>query len=256
MKLQSPLLHVRALEALADPNCGWFYRCDASRFEVIPGSPIAYWASEALINAFRHFGRLNEIALPVEGIKTGDNDLHIRFWSEVSRSAEYLTHDDSGNRLWRKMCKGGEFRRWYGNNECICRWGQHGEELLRYKGSCVSNRDLIFTPAFNWTYISSGRFAARKAEFDTLYNNKGPSCYCGEDMVNTLLGVVNSSFAQLVFNITSPTLDYKPGGIGQTPVPISSIEAVDSLVEENINLCRSDWDNFEGSWDFRRHPLV
>ena len=136
-----------ALEALANPDCGWCYQCDSGTFASIPGVPVAYWASEALVAAFRRFDRLNEIAAPAEGIKTGDNELHIRFWAEVSRSTEYLTHGDGEDMLWRKMCKGGEFRRWYGNNECVCRWGHQGEELLRYKGSCVSNRDLMFSPA-------------------------------------------------------------------------------------------------------------
>lgn len=116
----------RLLEALADPDCGWFYRTDADGFGAIPGSPIAYWASEALSSSFINPSHLKEIANPVEGAKTGDNDRHFRLWFEVSRMREHLGYSDPETRLWRKMCKGGEHRKWYGNNEYVCRWGQNG----------------------------------------------------------------------------------------------------------------------------------
>ena len=246
----------RALEALADPGCGWFYRADADGFGAIPGSPIAYWASKSLTSAFVSFPCLKEVANPVEGIKTGDNDQHLRFWFEVSRKREHLNCCDSEASLWRKMCKGGEYRKWYGNNEYVCRWGLNGQELISSSKACVSNREFLYTPAFNWTYISSGRFAARKAECDSLYNNKGPACYSNSSLLNTLLGALNSSYAQTVLDITSPTLDYKPGGVGGTPVPGKPISVVNDLVEDCIELSRTDWNAFEASWGFQRHPII
>ena len=246
----------RALEALANPECGWFYRADADGFGAIPGSPIAYWASKSLTSAFVSFPCLKEVANPVEGIKTGDNDQHLRFWFEVSRKREHLNCCDSEASLWRKMCKGGEYRKWYGNNEYVCRWGLNGQELISSSKACVSNREFLYTPAFNWTYISSGRFAARKAECDSLYNNKGPACYSNSSLLNTLLGALNSSYAQTVLDITSPTLDYKPGGVGGTPVPGKPISVVNDLVEDCIELSRTDWNAFEASWGFQRHPII
>ena len=244
------------MEALANPDCGWFYRADATGFEAIPGSPIAYWASKQLVASFIGHPGLKEVANPVEGIKTGNNDRHLRLWFEVSRSKEHLNSSDSPICLWRKMCKGGEFRKWYGNNEYVCRWGANGAELLNDPKSCISNKDLLFKPAFNWTYISSGRFAARRPDNDSLYNNKGPACYSSEGQVNTLLGAMNSSYVQIVLDITSPTLDYKPGGVGYTPVPAKPIARVNSLVLDCIVESRTDWDAYEVSWDFKRHSLV
>ena len=246
----------RLLEALANPDCGWFYRIDASGFKAIPGSPIAYWASKQLVASFIGHSSLKEVANPVEGIKTGDNDRHLRLWFEVSRSKEHLNSSDSPICLWRKMCKGGEFRKWYGNNEYVCHWGANGAELFNDPKSCISNKDLLFKPAFNWTYISSGRFAARRSDNDSLYNNKGPACYSSEEQVNTLLGAMNSSYAQIVLDITSPTLDYKPGGVGCTPVPARPVANVNKLVLDCIAKTKVDWDVYETSWDFRRHPLT
>ena len=244
------------MEALADPDCGWFYRVNADGFGVIPGSPVAYWASNALTLSFLNSTCLEDVANPVEGIKTGDTNRHLRYWFEVSRTREHLIHNDPETALWRKMCKGGEYRKWYGNNEYVCRWGLNGRELARDSKACVSNKEFLYAPAFNWTYISSGNFAARKAGYDSLYNNKGPACYSSSNLLNTLLGAMNSSYAQLVLDITSPTLDYKPGGVGHTPVPKSPIGEVDSNVERCVVLSRADWDAFELSWEFTRNPLV
>ena len=244
------------LEALANPACGWFYRADASSFKTIPGSPIAYWASKQLVASFICHSSLKEVANPVEGIKTGDNDRHLRLWFEVSRSKEHLNSSDSPICLWRKMCKGGEFRKWYGNNEYVCHWGANGAELFNDPKSSISNKDLLFKPAFNWTYISLGRFAARRSDSDSLYNNKGPACYSSEEQVNTLLGAMNSSYAQIVLDITSPTLDYKPGGVGCTPIPARPVADVNKLVLDCIAKAKVDWDAYETSWDFTRHPLA
>lgn len=243
-------------EAIANPDCGWFYRRGADAFSAIPGTPIAYWASDAMIRSFEKFPALKDIAHPCEGIKTGNNDVHLRLWHEVNRAKEHLNIEDSDSLPWRKMCKGGDFRRWYGNNEFVCSWGTNGELLLASPGSCISNMEYLFREAFNWTYISSGLFAARRAERDSLYNNKGPSCYLSDSLSYWVLALANTSVVQSVLNITSPTLDYKPGGVGITPVPPIIPSRVDSIVKECLDVSKSDWDSFETSWDFKRHPMV
>lgn len=247
----------KALEAIKNPTCGWFYSRDASTFHQIPGSPIAYWASDALFDAYSSMHCLNQIAFPVEGIKTGDNNHCLRMWFEVCRFMEHLSNDDRPDAKWRKMCKGGDFRRWYGNQTFICLWGKDGDLLLKEPKACVSNRNLLFTPAFNWTYISSGTYAARVAGLDSLYNNKGPACYCQSSELTWLLAAMNSSVVQQVLEITSPTLDYKPGGVGLTPIPDQNSDlSVDVIVDGLIALSKTDYDSFETSWDFKRSPLV
>lgn len=251
-KLQQP----KALEAIKNPGCGWFYRRDAETFKQIPGTPIAYWASDGLLDSFSSMPLLRDVAFPVEGIKTGNNDVCLRMWFEVGRAVEHLSHRDSDDCKWRKMCKGGDYRKWYGNNSYVCLWGANGRLLLEKPGACVSNKGLLFNPAINWTYISSGQYAARKAEDDSLYNNKGPSCYCKHGDVNWILGAMNSQVAQQVLDITSPTLDYKPGGVGLTPIPADRDGRVEEIVGRAVDISKADYDQTEISWDFKRHPLV
>ncbi len=232
------------------------YRRSAKDFKSIPGTPIAYWASEAVRRAFENNPCLGSLSSPVEGMKTGNNDLCLRLWFEVERRKESLTCRDELDSVWRCTTKGGDFRRWYGNLEYVCLWGDNGILIDGREGSSVGHRELLFSPAFTWTYISSGRFAAREGISISLYNNKGPSCYTSKDLLPYLLAAMNSSCVQSFLDITSPTLDYKPGGVGLTPIAISRKTSIDGIASSSVSISNRDWDLFETSWDFKRHPLV
>lgn len=246
----------KALEAISNPTCGWFYRADASTFHDIPGNPIAYWASDDLRHAFKCFPSLSSIAYPVEGIKTGNNDACLRLWPEISRNRAKLTCGDSSNSPWAAICKGGSFRKWYGNLSHVCLWGENGTLLKRQQGSSVGNEELFHMPSFTWTYISSGKFAARNVGTVPLFNNKGPACFFKKGDPGFALAVMNSSVADRILEITSPTLDFKPGGIGLTPIPVMVPEETSRITKENIDISKIDWDSRECSWDFRRSPLL
>ena len=246
----------KTLEAISNPTCGWFYRADASTFHDIPGTPIAYWASDDLRHAFKCFPSLNSIAYPVEGIKTGNNDACLRLWPEISRDRAKLTSSDSSNSPWAAICKGGAFRKWYGNLSHVCLWGENGTLLKRQQGSSVGNEELFHKPSFTWTYISSGKFAARNVGTVPLFNNKGPACFFKKEDPDFALAAMNSSVADSIFEITSPTLDFKPGGIGLTPIPTMMPEEPSRITKENIDISKIDWDSRECSWDFRRSPLL
>lgn len=232
------------------------YRRRAEDFKAIPGSPIAYWASDALLKNFRDFPSLKRIGNPVEGIKTGNNDRCLRLWFEVSRVKEYLIKDDHADSKWAAMCKGGLFRKWYGNLEYVCLWGENGNLLKQEPGASIGHEELFYRPSFTWTYISSGKFAARCVGTIPIYNNKGPACYIDQPMLMTALAAMNSNVVDLILQITSPTLDYKPGGIGLTPIPQVIDKLLDNTAKDCIQLSKQDWDSYETSWDFKRHPLV
>ena len=248
----------KVLEALANKDCGYFYEADQSNFAKIPGSPVAYWVSDAIFQAFDKFLPMSTIGRPAEGIKTGDNDLFLRLWFEVNREKEHLAATDVENVKWYKMTKGGPYRKWYGNLEYVCLWENEGAKMKAYKNSAISNTELFFTPAITWTYITSGLFSIRYAGNDTLYNNKGPSCYLPSEYLNYCLGLMNSKFAQEVLKILAPTIDCKPGNIANVPIAVekAKISNVESTVSENIQASKADWDTYETSWDFKRHPLV
>ena len=155
----------RALEALANPNCGWFYRADADGFESIPGSPIAYWASSGILNSFKTLPQMRGVASPRQGLATGDNERFIRCWWEVARRTigiGYLSRKEAQNSglKWFPCNKGGGYRKWYGNNELVVNWGNDGFEIRALvkngrQASRPQNMDWYFKEGILGTISSS-----------------------------------------------------------------------------------------------------
>ncbi len=258
----------RALEALANPDCGWLYRADASGFEAIPGAPIAYWAGESIKHAFVAGNSLSAYVKMPYGFKTGDNEKFLRLWWECSNSDINLvaaTKEDAvlSSKKWFPYNKGGAFRKWYGNNEYLLNYENGGEEVIgraKNQGRSAADYDnsLLFNPVVTWSRISSGRLHMRFSPGGAICDMTGSGFYGAEQVLEYLQAFCNSSIALTVANIMSPTLDFQPGQIGT--YPIVGIEAGVSEVSELVKSLRcdskQDWDAFEVSWDFKRHPLI
>ena len=253
----------RALEALADPDCGWFYRCDASRFEVIPGNPIAYWASERICLAFKNGIPLCSIASPRQGLATGENDRFVRQWWEVSQiRSEYncgsLEELRNRNGKWIPYNKGGEYRKWYGNNDYIISFDQDSFEALANQGNHLPSRHLYFLPSITWSKISSGVIAFRFKPQGGAFDVAGTSVFGTERDLMYLQGLCNSSIIMQVAALLSPTLNFEVGQIATYPVirDEAAFDDVAKIVENLRNDSKNDWDSFEESWDFKRHSLI
>ena len=259
----------RLLEALADPDCGWLYRVDAKGFEAIPGSPIAYWATTGIRKAFNRGTTLENTMLFKTGMVTGDNERFLRLWWETSRADQCVTAKSNeeavaSKKKWFPYNKGGEFRRWYGNNDYLVNFEDEGAAIFdtaRRDGRAVTNMrsELRFRTTVTWSLISSALPAFRLKEYGFLYDKAGLSFYPpskGDALY--ALGLCNSSFSVKLLQCLAPTLNFQLGDIWRIPYfvdrPFSS--TVESLVEDNIALSRSDWDAFEESWNFKRHPII
>ena len=252
------------MEALANPDCGWFYRADADGFGAMPGSPIAYWASSAMRLAFEKGIPLGRMATPKQGMVTRDNARFMREWWEVdnSRIAFHLkSHNDAKadkSYKWVPCTSGGPFRKWYGNNESVVNWANDGEELIGFSGPHIKNREYYFRESITWTAISSSVLSTRYAPVGFVPEHAG-NCFYGQAQdLKLLQAVCNSSFCLRAMSMLSPTLNFNVGDLVKVPVQ----EDPDSFqaILDNVNDCRliskEDWDSFESSWDFNRHPLL
>lgn len=238
-----------------------YYIANQENFTKIPGNPIAYWVSENLINVFVKGESLNNFGKPVEGIKTGNNDLFLRYWYEINQNTFSMRMIEGERNLakWVPISKGGSYRKWYGNNEYVINWLNDGEEVNKYPGSTISNKSLFFSPALTWTYISAGKFSMRYLGEGYLYNNKGPACYFEDrETMFYVLGLNNSKIIEEVLVFLTSTVDYKPGNISKIPVILSKENegTVVELVKENVLMTKKDWDSFEISWEFKKHPFL
>lgn len=260
---------LKLVEAIQNPDCGWFYRRDADTFKQIPGTPIAYWASDALLDAFGNAKQLSEYGKPRQGLATGENARFVREWWEVDDcksvySCGSIQESIESACKWFPYNKGGDFRKWYGNNSSVVNWENDGQEIRNYKdqnGRLLSrpqNTNCFFSPSITWSKISSGSIAFRFKPAGHIFDVAGTSVFSDEESLKYLQGACNSSVIMRVASMLSPTLNFEVGQIAT--YPIIQNEEQEPLVNDMVDSCRelskTDWDSFETSWDFKHNPLV
>lgn len=259
----------KVLEAIANPDCGYFFEANQMNFTKIPGSLIAYWLSENVYKTFEQESVSKYIA-PRIGLVTGDTDRFLRLWYEVNNERIHWTCASTKDSIVSKMKwfpyqKGGAYRKWYGNNEYIINWENDGWECKNdnYSGKRVKshnyNGDYAFKPAITWTKISSGSFACRFVPRGFMFDDAGPICTVSEDNVHAFLALLNSKVGTYYLSILSPTMNFLPGHINSIPVDYKKLRnnsKIDELTREILSLSIQDWNAYETSWDFEEHPIV
>ena len=244
-----------------------YYEASQDNFFKIPGSPVAYWVSSATLQTFA-YPSIGQIARPRQGLATGCNDIFIRLWHEVNEEkvnymAENLDSAIKSQKKWFPYNKGGDYRRWYGNNEYLVNWERDGFEIRHFvdeKGKLRSrpqNTQYYFHRCISWSLISSGRVAFRYKPDGHIFDVSGMSCFTESNLLY-LLGLCNTPVVDEFLSIFSPTINFQAGDIANIPVAIEvdKIEDVEKVVSENIQVSKKDWDSYETSWDFKRNPLV
>ncbi len=248
----------KTLEAIQNPQCGWFYTANQKDFEKIPGSPIGYWASESDIRIFDREGLVNQYADPKQGLATGDNACFLRFFWEVDQDLV------GKNRKWVFCSKGGCFRKWYGNVDLVINWDNDGVELKNFKDekgklrSRPQNSDYYFKQCgCTWSTISSKKASFRYFDKDWLFETKGSVCFPKNSAdLPILLAYLNSHLVNHFLTLLSPTLDFHEGPIGRIPFKYFNFDKYHQPVEECIETSKSDWNSRETSWDFQNNELI
>ena len=254
---------VKTLDAIENHNCGYYYEQSAVNFFKIPGSPIAYWVSDKCFSNFAG-NKLFDYAKTCQGLATADNNRFLRLWYECGIDNIYYdctTHEESlaSNKIWYPCTKGGSFRRWYGNNEYVVNWQYDGKDLKNFKSSVIRNPNYYFKMGLTWSTISSGKFSIRFSQNGFLFESKGSKCFINnDDYFYYILGLLNTNTIQYSLEVLAPTVDYHEGPLSRVPViiDVSQKDKIDKLVTCSINLAQIDWDSFETSWDFKKHPLI
>lgn len=245
----------KALEAIKNPDCGWFYRRDAETFRQIPGAPIAYWASDGVLRAFKNGKRLSSLIEARQGFTSGDNERFLRLWFEPSMQNTSFV---SNCARWFPCDKGGNYRKWYGNNEYVADWQDDGKSLKEFPGSTLRNSQYYLLPAFSWSDVSSAFIATRYKPAGFVFEHCSDSLFGDLEQIKLFGAFLNSSTAADFLKLLSPSMKFEVGQIRQLPVCFEVSERADVLllVDQLISQSQSDWDSLETSWDFKRHPLV
>ena len=237
------------------------YEVAATAFNEVTGHPIAYRLSEPLLKAFRDFPLLGSIALPKQGIKTGDNDRFLRLWPEVSIRKAMMADCQHTQSKWHPCTKGGDYRKWYGNNEYLLNWEEDGREIREFtdkSGRLLSrpqNIQYFHHPGITWTSTTSAEISMRLFPKGFAFESKGSVCFPKEDTdLESLHSLLNSAPVSHLLGILSPTLDYSEGSIAAVPIPAVNVNS--TKYANAINISRQDWDAYERSWDFQSLPLL
>ncbi len=238
----------KTLEAIENHDCGFYYEQSTNNFSKIPGSPVAYWVSENLFYDYDISSQLGSLFPVKKGMTTADNNRFLRFWYEVEQKKIAIK--------WFRTHKGGEFRRWYGNDENVVNWENNGIELKSFSGSVIRNEDYYFKRCITWNDISSSKTGFRYVEGNSISNASGPSVYDNSDKLFYILGLCNSKVVEYIFAFTCPTIHFEVGKVAEIPVKFKKEEIIQEIVKGNLELSKTDWDSFETSWDFQHHPLL
>ena len=243
-------------EAIANHDCGYFYEATASNFSKIPGRPIAYWVKQ-IYDIFENSAIMSSLAKPKQGMSTGDVNKFLRLWEEVDMTKTNLFNGELHDG-WIRYNKGGEFRRWYGNREYVVYWGGDGTALIKANAT-LRNKDSYFVNFIAWSKLSSSGTGFRNFENEFLFDGAGGSLFVyKEENKKYILGLLNTVVITEILKVISPTINYNENHIGSLPVIIfeTKKDAVEKIVDMNISTSKSDWDSYETSWDFKKHPLI
>ena len=255
-------------EAIANPDCGYFYRRNAKTFTQIPGTPIAYWIGRGLLKAFSEES-LSGVAALKMGLSSGDNSRFYRYFWEVDVGLinvdcrEYELAGTNGLK-WYPINRGGEFRKWYGNLISVVNWTNKGKAIKSFTkngrlASRPQNLEWSFKEGLSWNLITSGATSTRYIPAGAMFDQAGCMAFVrDENCMLTVLGLMNSSVAAETLQLLNPTLNCPPGVMGLLPVIVRGGEplAACDIVSSNVAISKLDWDSFETSWDFKRHPLL
>lgn len=241
-------------------------------FQGIPGSPIAYWASKAMVRCFAENHKLNSVGDTRQGMATTDNERFLRYWFEVDFSDIFFgctsgEEVKASGKRWVPYNKGGTFRKWAGNTDYVINWKNDGAEIVdlivrRYgnSGKRITSRDRFFQECISWSKVAGSDIALRHYPKGFIFDVGGCSIFFEDhSLMKCCLGLLNSAVARLGLQLISPTLNYEAGHLSQLPLPknLANLRgSVVPLVEKAVGLARNDWNSFETAWEFAVFPLL
>ena len=239
-----------------------YFQAKQKDFEKIPGSPIAYWVSDKIREIFEKNQKLGEIADLKNGFTTGNNDLFLRLWNEVSfikigynmkNSQEAL----ESKKKWFPYNKGGNFKKWYGNQEYLINWENEGNSIKGYGHLVARSLKYMFLPNISWSKIGSSTISFRYYPLGFMFDVAGLSMFLQKEISYFyIIGFLNSKISHRILAFLSSTLNFEVGHISNIPIIKKENTLVEKLVEENLNISKEEWDSRETSWDFEKLSLI
>ncbi|EJT5935285.1 BREX-1 system adenine-specific DNA-methyltransferase PglX [Clostridium perfringens] len=238
--------------------------CCQYSFKNIPGYIFGYWISDKLLNAFKKGEFVGEVYNPKAGISTGNNDLFLKLWFEINNKKigfevnDYSKYENLGYK-WYLYNKGGGYRKWYGNIEYVVNIGNFGEDIKKVVSKSIyrlREPKNYFKKSICWPQTGADKFSSKFVENNVLIDRGSCAIYFNNEIEKKLLALLNSNVAKKIANILNPTNNFTIDSISNIPLINKDVNCIEKNVDENIIISQKDWDSFETSWDFEKHPLL
>lgn len=229
------------------------YDVDQFNFSKIPGSPVAYWVSDRIVDAFSNISLYENSVSPSQNV-TGDNGRFVRkHWELDNRKI--------GNRdSWIFYAKGGGYRKWWGNLDDVVNWTPQAREIYQYgdgkHASQIINREYWYKKGITWGLITSALPSFRVMPEGATYDKGGSTIIVDDSVYNFSLGLLNTKIYKTIASMFNPTLNFQVKDVRSIPLILENKDVISNFVNKNITISKSDWDSFETSWDFQHHPLL
>lgn len=252
------------LRAVENRNVEYRYRTSVTKFQKTPGNQIAYWISDKIVELFT-LNRFEEYGNARVGLDTGNNDRFLRYWFEVSKekilfNAKNKEDVHNSDSKWVPHTKGGTYRKWYGNFDYVIAFDNENYRLLLDAGNHLPSREFYFLEGFNWSRISTTKFAVRYTPVGFVFNSVSPTAFVRQEDMLYFISLMNTKLISYLLQLINPTLHFEAGNINVLPIFYNQDDElknkVDKLAESCIRISKCDWDSFEISWDFKVHPLL
>lgn len=261
---------IKLLEAVKNVDCDWRYKVERDAFLSIPSSPLSFWLPRNIIDSFGESTSLGSHCRALTGMRTGDNERFLRFWSEVSAES-FGPKSKSFSEKWFPYNKGGDFRKWYGNAELVVNWENDGAEIkeltrtnypelgenLSWK---ITNEEMYFLDGITWSGLTSSKTSFRWSDFGAAFDsNKGAMMFPPAGSGEMVLAFLNSAIPQVTLGAINPTLSTQNSDVNALPIKFQEFlerNLAATTAPKLIQLARSDWDAYETSWDFTTLPLL
>ncbi|MCR5599725.1 MAG: N-6 DNA methylase [Ruminococcus sp.] len=251
----------KLLAAISDRSCGYVYEACSEHFSRIPDAPAAYWLSSRVTELFEKYPPLGSISAPRKGNSTSDNDRFLRLWFEVDKhkmnlGCHHIDRAETLTKRWFPYNKGGGYRKWYGFNDYLIDWYDDAAEMRRIPTAVIANYQYFTKAGLTWSTLTSGKFSIRSFGEGYIFDNGGCCIFELGNKKNYICALLNSKVFAYIFGQLNPTLNFQSGEVAKFPFIYKASPETDRLAEECIAISKSEYDSFETSRDFKRHPLI
>ncbi|HJV44870.1 MAG TPA: BREX-1 system adenine-specific DNA-methyltransferase PglX, partial [Bacillota bacterium] len=250
------------VRAAVGTNCDYRYSFDSQNLGRISGAPIAYWATDSVMDCFLFEETFESMAPAKKGMDTNaESELYFRNWFEVDRNKIYGVGSlDKHHAKWFEINKGGGFRRWYGNRLDVIDYENDGYRLKNKRRKAnIRNESFYFQESLTYGVVTSSKFSFRISDRHALFDQGGPNCFPSEEYIKFILALGNSKVIEYLLTFIAPTLNFTVGDINKLPIKRpeqETLRKIEKLCERNVAISKEDWNSYEVSWDFLKHPFV